>query len=313
MNLSFVEAFYWAATLRSVTRAAEKLHVTQPTVSARLRELERELGAPLLDRRDKQFRLTPAGERFVGNAAELLELWRKTSADISPAGSRRAALRIGAIESVLHSWLVPWLEQLQSEHRNLQLELTVETAPVLVDLGRRGALDLVFTTLPVAAQDVRTRPLPAMPMAFVGLRGVHQRRRYRLQDLARHDLLTFQRGSHPHLTLLDLLRSAGVEAPRIHAVSSISAMLRLVRSGFGIAMLPRAVLEELLADSQLALLSCDAVPSPLPIHVSWRMDPASELIAAAVESALHFAERAEIPAAKPRRGSSSKKLMRSSK
>ena len=311
MNLSFVEAFYWAATLRSVTRAAEKLHVTQPTVSARLRELERELGAPLLDRRDKHFRLTAAGERFVGNAAELLALWRKTKADISPAGSQRAALRIGAIESVLHSWLVPWLEQLQSEHRNLQLELTVETAPVLLDLGRRGALDLVFTTLPVAAQDVRSRPLPAMPMAFVGLRGVHERRRYRLQDLARHDLLTFQRGSHPHVTLLELLRAAGVEAPRIHAVSSISAMLRLVRSGFGIAMLPRAALEPLLADSRLELLSCDLVASPLPLHVSWRVDPSSDLISAAVESAIGFAERLEPNRLERRPRRSSKKMMKS--
>jgi DNA-binding transcriptional LysR family regulator len=86
-----------------------------------------------------------------------------------------------------------------------------------------------------------------------------------------------------------------------------------VRSGFGIAMLPRAALEPLLADSQLALLTCDAVPSPLPIHVSWRADPASDLLAAAVESAIGFAQRAETPTAKPRRAPSSKKLMRASK
>lgn len=53
MNLRFVEAFYWLVTLRSVTRAAEKLHLTQSTMSSRVAALEQELGTLLLDRRAK--------------------------------------------------------------------------------------------------------------------------------------------------------------------------------------------------------------------------------------------------------------------
>ena len=64
MNLRFVEAFYWVATLKSVTRAAEKLHLTQSAMSSRIAALEQELGAVLLDRRDKQLSLTVAGLRF---------------------------------------------------------------------------------------------------------------------------------------------------------------------------------------------------------------------------------------------------------
>ncbi len=76
MNLRFVEAFYWAATLKSVTRAAEKLFVTQSALSGRLTALETELGVLLLDRRDKQFRLTLAGVRFQRHAGRLLNLPR---------------------------------------------------------------------------------------------------------------------------------------------------------------------------------------------------------------------------------------------
>jgi DNA-binding transcriptional LysR family regulator len=90
-------------------------------------------------------------------------------------------------------------------------------------------------------------------------------------------------------------------------------MLRLVRSGFGIAMLPRAALEPLPSGSRLELLSCEAVPSPLPLHISWRVDPASDLIDAAVEGAIQLAERAERPPGKGRRRPSSKKLMKTSK
>ena len=64
MNLRFVEAFYWVVSLKSVSRAAEKLHITQSAMSSRIAALEEELCVLLLDRRDKQFRLTVAGLRF---------------------------------------------------------------------------------------------------------------------------------------------------------------------------------------------------------------------------------------------------------
>jgi DNA-binding transcriptional LysR family regulator len=303
MNLSFIEAFYWAATLRSVSRAAKKLFVTQPAISARIAVLEQELGTPLLDRREKHFRLTLSGQRFLVDAERLLELWRTAKANVGSGGRGPAMLRMGAIESVLHSWLMPWLEQLKADQPSLQLELTVETTPVLLDLGRRGALDVVLATLPVGGEDVRTRPLPEMPMVFVGKQGLHQRRHYSLAQLAEHDLLTFQRGSQPHVALLDLLRAAGVESARVHAISSISAMVRLVSFGYGVAMLPRAAIDSTLQSAGLRVLRSDAQPVALPIHASWRADPGSDLVADVVQSALEFVQRAL-----PRRAAS-KKLM----
>ena len=65
MNLRFVEAFYWVASLKSISRAAEKLHLTQSAMSSRISPLEEELGVLLLDRGDKQFKLTAAGARFL--------------------------------------------------------------------------------------------------------------------------------------------------------------------------------------------------------------------------------------------------------
>jgi DNA-binding transcriptional LysR family regulator len=133
MNLRFVEAFYWVATLKSVSRAAEKLFLTQSAMSARIAALEVELGALLLDRRDKQFRLTVAGGRFVIYARQLLELQREIKTEMGSGQTMQASLRIGAIESVLHSWLIPWIEKLRAEQPGLELELTVETTPVLMD------------------------------------------------------------------------------------------------------------------------------------------------------------------------------------
>ena len=137
MNLRFVEAFYWVATLQSVSRAAEKLFITQSAMSARIAALEDELGTVLLDRRDKQFRLTFAGQRFLKHAARLLELQRDIKLEMGGDAPVEVQMRIGAIESVLHSWLIPWVEHLRAEYPALELELSVETTPVLIELVRR--------------------------------------------------------------------------------------------------------------------------------------------------------------------------------
>jgi len=287
MNLRFVEAFHWAVSLRSITRAAEKLHITQSALSARIAALEEELGVVLLDRRDKQFRLTMAGQRFDVLAQRLLEMQRQVKEEMGGNAARPVALRIGAIESVVHSWLTDWLQQMRAANPDFELELTVETSPVLVDQVRRGAQDLVFAAIPASdGGGVRTRPMPAMDMGFVGNSGLHRKRRYALTELADHDLLTFQRGSQPHQALLQCFQEAGLPLPRVHSVSSISAMVSLVEGGFGIATLPVVVAQQLSRRVPLQVLRADAALTPLPIHASYREDPTSHLVEAVLESAL---------------------------
>ena len=288
MNLRFVEAFYWVATLKSVTRAAEKLFLTQSAMSARIAALEEELGTLLLDRRDKQFRLTVPGTRFVTYAQKLLELQREIKTEMGSDQALAASLRIGAIESVLHSWLIPWIETLRREQPGLELELTVETTPVLMDQIQRGAQDIVFAALPAGGDGVRNKALPPMGMGFIGQATQHRKRAYTLVELARGELLTFQRGSQPHVALLDALRQAGVENKRVHTISSISAMAQLVQGGFGVATLPLAAAQRLVEVQGLRVLKCNVVLPPLPIHASYRSDPATGLSDIALKSALAF-------------------------
>ena len=108
MNLRFVEAFYWVASLKSISRAAEKLYLTQSAMSSRISTLEEELGVLLLDRGDKQFKLTASGARFLVYADKLLALQREVKAEMGSTQQMAVSMRIGAIESVLHSWLIPW-------------------------------------------------------------------------------------------------------------------------------------------------------------------------------------------------------------
>jgi DNA-binding transcriptional LysR family regulator len=308
VNLRFVEAFYWAATLKSVTRASEKLFVTQSALSSRIAALEAELGVLLLDRRDKQFRLSTAGVRFQRQAERLLNLQREIKAEFGSGAEGPMQLRIGVIESVLHSWLIPWVQALRRDHPKLELALTVETTPVLLDQMRRGTADMIVAALPAGGDGVHHQALAPMPMVFVGQQLRHGRQRFTLPQLAAQDeLLTFQRGSQPHVTLLDLCRRQGVESPRVHTISSISAMVQLVKQGFGVATLPQATVARLAAQLPVCSLRCDAALTALPIHLSWRDDPAASAAGQVVASVLAFNQRP--PAVTRSRAASSKKSM----
>lgn len=157
---------------------------------------------------------------------------------------------------------------------------------MLVDLLTRGALDIAIAALPAAGSGLRSLALPAMKMAFVGHAEHHRRRRWSPAQLAEVELITFQRGSQPHVALLDLLHRARVEPLRIHTVSSISAMSQLVEDGLGVATLPAAVLQRLAQRMPLKALNCEVNLPPLPTQLSWRVDPTSMAQKTLVDSLL---------------------------
>ena len=288
MNLDAVESFYWVAQLKSIAAAAGRLGVVRTAVSARIERLEEELGVVLLDRSQRRVRLTIAGARFLIYANKLLELQQQLKVELVSGTRQPVSLRLGVIESVLHGELVTWLAQLRREQPAFELELLVETTDVLQERLQRGALDLVLSAQAVMIDGVRTRPLTSLPLVLVGSRARHSRRHYTLAEVAEHDLITFQRGSQPHVRLLAQLRAAKLMTARVHTSSSIAAMVRLVASGFGIATLPRGALRHAPVGARLRALPCDTKLTPLPIHASFRTDPSSDAIEAILESAVRF-------------------------
>ncbi|TAM46457.1 MAG: LysR family transcriptional regulator [Burkholderiaceae bacterium] len=288
MNLRFVEAFVWVARLKSITRGAERLFLTQSAVSNRVAALEQELGITLLDRRERSFKLTLAGARFLQYAERLLALQREIKTELGSPEQLPLSLRIGGNETALHTWLIPMIDLLKKSNPQLELDLTIETTPVLVEQLRRGGLDLTFTVLPALGEQIEHETLTPLEMVFVGPASMTRKRALSVRELLACDLMTFQRGSAPHVALLDLLRSLDAAGKRVHTVSSISAMVRLVEGGFGIAALPRAAIVQMLPRSRLAILRCDCALAPLPMVASYWRDPAAPELAKALHEALAF-------------------------
>ncbi|RIX44027.1 MAG: LysR family transcriptional regulator [Rhodocyclales bacterium GT-UBC] len=294
MNLRFVEAFVWVARLKSITRTAEKLFLTQSAVSSRIAALEEELGVPLIDRRDRVFRLTNAGTRFLDYAERLLALQRDVKRELSGPEQLPLSLRVGGIETVLHTWMIPLVKALKSKKPHLEFELNIEMTHVLNEQVRRGGLDLVFSAEPALGKGLINEALPPMEVVFVGPACMAGRPTLSLDELLASELLTFQRGSQPHLTLLDSLRQAGVADKRVHTISSISGLVKLVESGLGLATLGRDAAEELTLRHDIAVLDCEMKLPPLPIFASYWSYPAAPALENAIADALAFAREATL-------------------
>ena len=288
MNLKFVEAFVWVARLRSITRAAEKLCLTQSAVSNRVAALEDELGVELINRRHSRFRLSDAGTRFLDYAEKLLVIEHEMHREFGAPDRQTCTLRIGAIESVLHTWLIPMVKALKRSSPPIHFELTIETTQNLAEQIRRGALDIAFSAQPAQEEGLVSEILEPLEMVFVGARTMTPIP-LELDALLRHDLLTFQRGSHPHISLLNALQAAGIDDKQVHAISSISALTLLARSGFGIATLPRRVAERLGPDTGLRVLETALPLAPLPLHASYWNYPMNPVLKQAIRDAVVFA------------------------
>ncbi len=296
MNLRFVETFLWVVRLGSITRAAERLNLTQSAVSARIAGLEEEFGILLIDRQAKGFRLTWAGERFLSHAEQFLALQSRMRAELGGAAPAGFVLRLGAIESVLHSWLVSLIRAIKHENPRVELEITVEMTPVLNHLLRRGALDLVFSAAPAPGSGLRARALPPAPMCFIGPAAMAGQGRLELHEVCARELLTFQRGSHPHVALEESLARQGAADKRLHCLSSIAALAQLVEGGFGLATLPRFVARNLARRYGITILDTVLDLAPLPIHAAFRDLRDNPGLSRAIETAIDFATAEQTPA-----------------
>lgn len=167
LPLQSLWAFHIIAEAGSVAAAAMALGVTPPAVSRRLRELEQELGCPLVRRGPNALSLTEQGQRFAealrGGFAQIEAAARELQAQTPP-------LRIRAYTTWALRWLIPRLADFKRAHPGIDLEVTTSTAPV--DLAREG-VDAAVRTAPLDARPSATllplQPVMIAPFAAPGL------------------------------------------------------------------------------------------------------------------------------------------------
>ena len=272
MNLKFLETFVWVARLKSFRLTADKLFTTQASISSRIAVLEGELGVKLFLRDSRGVSLTPEGLKVLDYAEQMLDTMSALKQSIETRSSKVGRVRIGVMDTVIHTWLSPLVAQMTDLYPRVEIELVADTALNLCDQLQKGFLDLVLQTDLIRHESVRSLELASHPLGWiVASNSIYNRDYADLAELAQERIITYSKNSRPHQDIVALMQANGVMAPRLNCVNSVSAITRLLRDGFGIGALPPVLVAEELARGELILLDIEQRPANLPVVVSWRV------------------------------------------
>lgn len=272
MNLKFLETFVWVARLKSFRLTADKLFTTQASISSRIAVLEGELGVKLFLRDSRGVSLTPEGLKVLDYAEQMLDTMAALKQSIETRSSKVGRVRIGVMDTVIHTWLSPLVAQMTDLYPRVEIELVADTALNLRDQLQKGFLDLVLQTDLIRHESVRSLELASHPLGWiVASNSIYNRDYADLAELAQERIITYSKNSRPHQDIVALMQANGVMAPRLNCVNSVSAITRLLRDGFGIGALPPVLVAEELARGELILLDIEQRPANLPVVVSWRV------------------------------------------
>lgn len=251
MNLHLLRAFFEVARERSFSRAADALHVSQPAVSRAVRELEAQLGLPLLERPGRgvrEVRLTDAGNALFEHARAIFALERAAVEDIgSRRMQRRGRLVVGASTTIAGYWLAPCLAGFLRDAPDIELQVRVGNTAFVEQALIDCELDIGLVEGPV--QDERIDAIHWLddPMCLAASAASPLARRARLSadQLAGQPWLMRERGSGTREVAERFMAAHGIEAARTIEIWSNEGIARAVAAGLGIALLPSCVVREL--------------------------------------------------------------------
>lgn len=261
-TLKQIEAFYWAANLGSFSIAAERLHVTQSSLSKRIAELEHAVGSPLFDRSGQRARLTEAGQRLVPVAGKMLELKEQLRSEVQAPSGLSGVCRFGVSELVSLTWLPEFTRKVNSEHPALVLEPYVDLARHLERKVHRGELDFSIAPGPGSDQGVSGTVVGRVDFTWVAAPSrIGRRKLLRRADLERHPVITMTEGSGLTRAIETWSAEQGITLQRTVRCNSLMAIVALVLADTGISFLPTTFMAPWVEEGTLAALKSDP---PLP-------------------------------------------------
>lgn len=276
MNLRFVEAFLWVARLRSFKAAAEQMHTTQAAISGRIATLEEELGARLFERDNRSVKLTHRGAGLIPMAEKMLELAAQMRQTVVSKDAVTGTLRVGAMETVVHTCLPDLLLRFSQLYPQVTVELHSDITPFLRDELLKGRLDVVLASEDVTEGFIENRRMAELPMRWVAAPSLAlPSGPLKFAQITHLPLLTF----HEQSTICKNVVQIGGRTPlRLNRLSSLAAMISLVKTGFGIATLPPLAIRDELNAGRLRVLDITPQLHPLPFVASVQAGNTSPVI-----------------------------------
>ena len=283
MELRHLRYFVAVAEAENVSRAALKLHVSQPGISRQVRDLEAEIGFQLLERSAKSVRLTAAGKVFLAEARVVLlhaEAAVQKAREVAIGG--RGEIHVGYAPSLTVQLLPPVLRKFHEQFPRVRVALhDLSTEEMLAQLGERK-LHIAITVRPPASQlrGLRCEELAqyAMCVAVAPQHALAKLKSISLKRVVGEPIVVYSRKDYPEYhEMLDQLFAPVGRKPRIAGEhDSVTSLIAAVESGQGLALVPSCV--ACMVGARLNLLLLQPALPPILVAAIWRREAGGELV-----------------------------------
>ena len=279
MELRQLEYFIAVVEEANFTRAAERVHISQSGVSAQIRQLERDLGASLIDRSGRAATVTTAGAAALEHARAALacvEAARKAVDEVT--GLVRGRLTVGMINGCT---ITPLFDALAAFHRTypgIEINLYEDNSDRLIEGVRSGATDLAL----IGASGAAPAGLAALPILSERLvaavpkeHPLARRRRVTLADISPFPIVCLPEGTGIRAVFDQACEIAGQQPNIALQASAPAAVADLATRGLGIAILTESIAASL--EGRLAALDIDDIKTPAVLALIWSRTPTPAL------------------------------------
>lgn len=280
MELAQLEAFLQVAHHRSFSRAAEALFLTQPSVTARIQSLERELGERLFERTGRSVTLTDAGVAFIPHSQRALTAVQEGRDAIEAVSHGDVgSLRIGASSSIGTYVLPGILKRFRAERPRVHVHLGSGTSEDIIERLISGEIHVAITrltqhpeveSLHLYNDDLALVTSPSHPFATKG--------RISIAEAGREPFLFFERSSSYHGLIYSMFLRVGVVPESVMELDSMETTKHMVEAGLGIAILPEVSIQREIESGQLKRVEIRDMEQPaqreVGVHVLRNYTPA---------------------------------------
>ncbi|KAF3996489.1 LysR family transcriptional regulator [Glaciimonas immobilis] len=289
VTLINLETLCWISRLGTFNAAALKMNASPPAISARVREMEAALGVTLFRRQGRRMALTFQGRELVQMVEPLLRRLDGVVGDLDNPEAASGTVRIGAGEIAALSWFSTFIAELRQIMPKVVYQIEIDLTTSMRQRLETGKLDIALFAAPAVGADMRSASLGWVRMCWMmapALQAKNLAPGTLRERLEAHAIWSLSKPSASHSMTMDLLRDQGVDSDGIGTCNNISALIAIIASGAGIALLPEILVRSHVARGELVPLMPELKMPELEFVIAWNTDQEQLILRNIVDVAL---------------------------
>lgn len=264
INLELYKIFYEVAKEGNITRASEKLNISQPAVTKHIKNLESNLDTQLFIRTQKGVTLTETGKSIFNNIKQALILINDSENDIKDYNNLdKGVIKIGISTTLTKKFLFKYIETFHKEFSNIKIEINTDPTSEAIKLLKIGILDFVISKFPTSKEnELDYIELGALEDIFVANKNYDylKNKTLKLKDISSLEILTQKEPSNSRKTFDNFCEENNTKINSIMNISSSNLLIDFVKIGYGIGFVTKLYVEEELKRNELFELNIQPKP-----------------------------------------------------